>query len=193
MDTTTTQYLHVVRIHLCHDMFSKMALNKISRSFLSCEKEIARFRAKNCWFLNIPHHRHLLLRDVEQTPFFIPGWTSDAPEWTYCFATMRTDPRSETHDACKLHASFIFNLHKKSYYIYRSFITIFTRCTAFSPNPTPHIINRTTPLFLLGEPASLLMVTNTHPPLSLVCQQLPHPLLYTSHPFTPTVQITLFT
>jgi hypothetical protein len=26
---------------------------------------------------------------------------------------------------------------------------------------------------------------NTHPPLSLVCQQLPHPLLCPSHPFTP--------
>jgi hypothetical protein len=34
-----------------------------------------------------------------------------------------------------------------------------------------------TNLCLLGEPASLLVVTNTHPPLSLVCQQLPHPLL----------------
>jgi hypothetical protein len=36
----------------------------------------------------------------------------------------------------------------------------------------------------LGEPTSLLVVTNAHPPLSLVSQQLPHPLLYPSHPFT---------
>jgi hypothetical protein len=41
------------------------------------------------------------------------------------------------------------------------------------------------PIYLLGEPASLLIVTNAHPPLSLVYQQLPHPLLCPSHPFTP--------
>jgi hypothetical protein len=40
-----------------------------------------------------------------------------------------------------------------------------------------------TPSYLLGEPASLLVVTNSHPPLSLVCRQLPHPLAFT--PFTP--------
>jgi hypothetical protein len=32
-------------------------------------------------------------------------------------------------------------------------------------------------VYLLGEPASLLVVANTHPLLSLVCQQLPYPLL----------------
>jgi hypothetical protein len=46
-------------------------------------------------------------------------------------------------------------------------------------------VNKITPLYLLGEPACLLMVTNTHPPLSLVCQQLAYPLLYPSYPFTP--------
>ncbi len=41
----------------------------------------------------------------------------------------------------------------------------------------------TTPYYLLGEPASLLLLTNSHPPLSLVCQ-LPHPLGSTPfHPF----------
>jgi hypothetical protein len=40
-------------------------------------------------------------------------------------------------------------------------------------------------LYLLGEPASLLVVTNTHPPLSLVCQQLPHPLLCPSYCLLP--------
>jgi hypothetical protein len=29
------------------------------------------------------------------------------------------------------------------------------------------------------------VVANTHPPLSLICQQLPHPLFCFSHPFTP--------
>jgi hypothetical protein len=51
-----------------------------------------------------------------------------------------------------------------------------------------------TPFYLLREPASLLVVTNTHPPLSLVCQQLLHPLAFT--PLTlshPTVHITLYT
>ncbi len=42
---------------------------------------------------------------------------------------------------------------------------------------------QTIPLDLLGEPASLLVVTNTHPPLSLVCQQLPHPLAFTPLPY----------
>jgi hypothetical protein len=74
---------------------------------------------------------------------------------------------------------------QNSHYIYRSFIALFTRCAAFSPNLTPCVVNKTTPLYLLGEPASLLMVTNTHIPLSLVRQHLSHPLLCPSHPFTP--------
>jgi hypothetical protein len=41
-------------------------------------------------------------------------------------------------------------------------------------NPTPCF--PPTRLHLLGEPTSLLVVANAHPPLSLVCQQLPHPL-----------------
>ncbi len=41
-------------------------------------------------------------------------------------------------------------------------------------------------VYLLGEPASLLVVTNTYPPLSLFSQQLLHPLGFCpSHPFTP--------
>ncbi len=43
---------------------------------------------------------------------------------------------------------------------------------SFNPTPyfpLPHV-------YLLGEPTSLLMMANTYPPLSLVCQ-LPHPLL----------------
>ncbi len=50
---------------------------------------------------------------------------------------------------------------------------------SISPNSTPCIINKRTLLYLLGEPASLLVVTNTHPSLSLVCQELPHP--FTPH------------
>jgi hypothetical protein len=98
------------------------------------------------------------------------------------------------HDACEIQAWLFLTCTQKSHNIYKSFIAIFTRCTASPPNPTPGIINKTTPLYLLGEPASLLVVTNTHPPLSLVCQQLPHPFAFA--PFTlshPTVQVTLFT
>ncbi len=52
-----------------------------------------------------------------------------------------------------------------------------------SPNPTPYIPQH--PIFdLLGEPAAFLVMTNTHPPLSL-CQQLPHPPLCPCHLFTP--------
>ncbi len=82
------------------------------------------------------------------------------------------------------HGLFLTCTHK-SHYIYRSFIAIFTRCTAFPPDPTPLHFNKTTLLYLLGEPASLLVVTNTHLPLSLVRQQSPHPLLCPSHPVTP--------
>jgi hypothetical protein len=65
---------------------------------------------------------------------------------------------------------------QKLYYIYRSYITIFTR--HILPHPTqPLASQHPVFMYLLGEPASLLVMTNTHPPLSLVCQQLPHPLL----------------
>ncbi len=56
---------------------------------------------------------------------------------------------------------------------------------SISTQPDPLHINKTTLLYLFGDPASLLLVTNTHLPLSLVCQKLPHPLLCPSHPFTP--------
>jgi hypothetical protein len=83
---------------------------------------------------------------------------------------------------------------QKSHYIYKSLIAIFTECTAFPSKLTPCIVDKTTSLYFLGEPASLLVVMNTHPPLFLVCQQLPHPLAFT--PLTlshPSLQITLFT
>jgi hypothetical protein len=87
------------------------------------------------------------------------------------------------------HVNFMHGLFltctQKSHYISRLFIAVFTRCTAFPTNPTLSIINKTAPLYFLREPVSLLVVTNTHPPLSLVCQQLPHPLLCPSHPFIP--------
>ncbi len=113
--------------------------------------------------------------------------------WCYCITTTSTDLRNETHCGGVLHAWFIFNLHTKIS-LYLQIIAIFTRCTAFPPNPTPCITDKTTPLYLLGEPASLLVATNTHPPLSLVCQQLPHPLALASLALShPTAQITLFT
>jgi hypothetical protein len=57
-------------------------------------------------------------------------------------------------------------MHRNIYRMYSSSI-----------RTNPFIVIKTTPLYLLGGPASLLVVVNTHPPLSLVCQQLPHPLL----------------
>ncbi len=51
-----------------------------------------------------------------------------------------------------------------------------------SPGPTPCISKHPLFYFLLF-PATFLVVTTTHPPLSLVCQQLSHPLL--CPPFTP--------
>ncbi len=72
---------------------------------------------------------------------------------------------------------------QKYIYIYKSLIAVFAECTAFPSKSTPCIIDKTTPLYFLGEPASLLVVTNSHPPLSLVCQQLPHPWLLPLLPF----------
>ncbi len=74
---------------------------------------------------------------------------------------------------------------QKSGYICSSYITIFTR--HIMSHPTQPLMSHDSPCFtyLKNQPASFLVVTNTHPPLSLVCQQLPHPLLCSSHPFTP--------
>jgi hypothetical protein len=78
--------------------------------------------------------------------------------------------------------------------IYKSCIAIYIQ---MYNNPLEKITpcaNKITQLYLLWEPASLLVVTNSHPPLSLVCQQLSHPLAF--NPLTlshPTVHITLFT
>jgi hypothetical protein len=52
------------------------------------------------------------------------------------------------------------------------------------PGPTPCISKHPLFYFLLF-PATFLVVTTTHPPLSLVCKQLSHPLLCPSHLFTP--------
>jgi hypothetical protein len=71
-----------------------------------------------------------------------------------------------------------------SHFIYRLYTTIFT--WQIMPHPTqPLAFHNITWFYLPGEPASFLVVTNTHPPLSPVCQQLLHPLLCPSHPFTP--------
>ncbi len=78
--------------------------------------------------------------------------------------------------------------------IYKLGIAIFTECTAtfIRTNPLPQ--QQSNPAYLLGEPASLLVVTNTHPPLSLICQQLSRPLAFTPLALScPTVWMTLFT
>jgi hypothetical protein len=99
-------------------------------------------------------------------------------------ATTRMDPRNYMHDACESHIWFIFNLHTKiSLYLQIICCNIY-KIYNISTQPDPLHFNGH-PLYLLEEPASLLLVTNTHPPLSLVCQQLSHPLLCPSHAFTP--------
>jgi hypothetical protein len=85
------------------------------------------------------------------------------------------------HGASKSQVWFIFTCIQKSHYFYRSSTLQYLHDIQL----TPCISNRTTLLYLIGELASLLVVTNAHPPLSLVCQQLPFPLLCPSHPFTP--------
>jgi hypothetical protein len=85
-------------------------------------------------------------------------------------------------DVCESHAWFIFNLHTRiSLYLQIIHCNIY-KISNISTQPYP-CSSMGTPLYLLGEPASLLVVTNTHPPLSLVCQQLPHPLLCPSPQF----------
>jgi hypothetical protein len=94
----------------------------------------------------------------------------------------------------------IYNLHKA--YVtggsnQTSFFGLLVFCPAVgkrdnaSPNPTPCFLP--SHVHLLGEPASLLVVTNAHPPLSLICQQLPPPFACPPTLSHPTFQITLFT
>jgi hypothetical protein len=84
--------------------------------------------------------------------------------------------------------SLFLTCTQKSYLFHRLHNSIFTNIQQFSRTVEP-LLNKVTLYFLLGEPASLLVVTNPHPPLSLVCYQLPRPLALT--PFTPFSPITL--
>jgi hypothetical protein len=72
---------------------------------------------------------------------------------------------------------------QKSHYIYRSFSAIFTRCTVLSCHPTPSFHLNKHPTLLTWRTSFFLVVTNTNPPMSLVCQQLPHPLPLPLSPF----------
>ncbi len=88
---------------------------------------------------------------------------------------------------------YFWPAHRKLRCIYRHALRYIQMYTNRPGKITP-CTSKVTPLYLLGEPASLLVVTNPHPPSSLVCQQLSHPLALT--PLTlshPTVHITLFT
>ncbi len=75
-----------------------------------------------------------------------------------------------------------------SFEIHRWYLKKFMLCRHW-PNHfypiCPLHLKPNNPAYLLGETVSLLVVTNTNPSLSLVCKQLPHPLLWPSHPFTP--------
>ncbi len=77
---------------------------------------------------------------------------------------------------------------QKSHHLQIIYYNIFLFLNA-SFNPTP--CSPLTRVYLLGEPTSLLVVANTHPPLSLVCQTAPP---FASPPTLshPTVQVTIF-
>ncbi len=62
---------------------------------------------------------------------------------------------------------------RKSHHIQIIYYNIYTSHNA-SSNPTP--CSSLSCVYLLGEPTALLGVADTLPLLSLVCQQLPHPL-----------------
>ncbi len=110
-----------------------------------------------------------------------------------CFATTRTDPRNLMHVAWESHAWFIFNLNTKIFY--RQIIHcnyLHNKQHFFATCPLHLKLNN--PAYLLGEPASLLVVTpipstlvsglpTTAPPLDFAPLTLSH----------LTVQVTLFT
>jgi hypothetical protein len=80
------------------------------------------------------------------------------------------------HDDGELHIWFIFNLHLEVLFILPEYILNIYRYTTILKERTLALQNN-------PVPASLLVVTNSHPPLSIVCQQLPRPLALA--PFTP--------
>jgi hypothetical protein len=91
-----------------------------------------------------------------------------------------------------LFTNHIFNLHTKSRFIYKS-SQYLQNVQQFSSQPTPCISNKQ-PCLLTWRDSFFARGDESYPPLSLVCQQLSHPLAFT--PLTlshPTVQITLFT
>ncbi len=92
------------------------------------------------------------------------------------------------------HGLFLTCTQKYYIYIYRIRNMILTHIQRFSTRKKTLPHERPRIMYLLGEPASFLVVTNSHPPLSLVCQQLPHPLAFTIFtPFSPHIHISLFT
>ncbi len=72
-----------------------------------------------------------------------------------------------------IHGLFLTWTHKSHHLqiIYYNIYTLFK--ASFNPTSCSPLSR----VYLLGEPTSLLVVANTHPPFSLVSQQLPHPLL----------------
>jgi hypothetical protein len=73
------------------------------------------------------------------------------------------------HDLGEVHAWFIFNLHTEILFYLQIINHNIYIMYSISVQLTLCIVDKTTPLYFLGEPASLLMVTNAHPLLSLVC------------------------
>jgi hypothetical protein len=75
---------------------------------------------------------------------------------------------------------------QKSHHLQVIYYNIYTTYNA-SFNQTPCSLPFR--VYLLGEPTSLLVVANTHPLLSLVCQQLLHPLLVLPPFHTPQIKL----
>jgi hypothetical protein len=73
------------------------------------------------------------------------------------------------YDDGVLHTWFIFNLHTEVSFIFTGYVTQFLQTYINSQRKRNPCYNKITLYYLFGEPASLLVVTNPRPPLSLVC------------------------
>jgi hypothetical protein len=90
------------------------------------------------------------------------------------------------HAACASFAWFIFNLNTESHYLQIIHCNIYIPTNAWFNQAPRSLLSH---VYLLGEPASLLVVANTLLLLSLVCQQLPHPLLALPPFHTPQIKL----
>jgi hypothetical protein len=126
-------------------------------------------------------------------PVFVSLYEDNmSPVLLWLFVFRYHEDRSKKLNACCscISCMVYFYPEHRNLIIWRLYVTIFTCYFNASFNLTPCLLLPC--VYLLGGPTSLLMMVNTHPPLSLVCQQLPHPLLALPPFHTPQFRLHYF-